>query len=58
MRLWHYKILEFLPNSQLIVQWRELNSIFKNKPSHILINYVYETDLTDLYDYSMMVIWK
>ena len=35
MRLWYYKILEFLPNSQLIAQWCELNSIFKNKPSHI-----------------------
>ena len=31
----NYKILDFLPNSQLIAQWRELNSIFKNKPNHI-----------------------
>ena len=42
MRLWHYKLIPFLPNSQLIAQWRELNSIFKKQDKHILINYVYE----------------
>lgn len=42
MRLWHYKLLPFLPKSQLLAQWRELNSIFKKQDKHILINYVYE----------------
>lgn len=42
MRLWHYKILPYLPKSQLIAQWRELNSIFKKQDKHILINYVYQ----------------
>lgn len=42
MRLWHYKLITFLPKSQLLAQWRELNSIFKKQDRHILINYIYE----------------
>lgn len=58
MRLWHYKLVEagLLPQSQLVGQWRELNSIFRNQPKHILINYVYEYPKNDLYTYSLMVI--
>ena len=56
MRLWHYKLIPFLPNSQLIAQWRELNSIFKKQDKHILINYVYEYQKLDLYIYSRLVI--
>ena len=56
MRLWHYKLIPFLPNSQLIAQWRELNSIFKKQDKHILINYVYEYPKQDLYIYSFMVL--
>lgn len=41
MRLWHKDIIEFLPQSQLVAQWRELNSIYQDQPNHILINYVY-----------------
>ena len=55
MRLWHYKLLPFLPKSQLIAQWRELNSIFKNKPNHILIEYVYGRP-SDLKAYAYKVI--
>lgn len=55
MRLWHYELLEFLPRSQLIAQWRELNSIFKKQDKHILINYVYEYDRVHLLAYSLMV---
>lgn len=51
MRLWHYKLIEFLPRSQLIAQWRELNSIFKKQDKHILINYVYEYPKEDLMEY-------
>lgn len=40
-RLWHIDLIEYLPKSQLIAQWRELNSIFKKQDNHILINYVY-----------------
>lgn len=55
MRLWHYKLIPFLPKSQLVAQWRELNSIFKKQDRHILINYVYEYPKHDLYVYSFMV---
>ena len=55
MRLWHYEMLPYIPKSQLIAQWRELNSIFKNKPKHILINYVYEYEDDNLRIYMLMV---
>lgn len=56
MRLWHYELIPYLPKSQLLAQWRELNSIFKNQPKHILINYVYEYPKNDLGIYSNLVI--
>lgn len=56
MRLWHYKLIPFLPNSQLIAQWRELNSIFKKQDKHILINYVYEYPKDDLFVYSYFIL--
>jgi len=56
MRLWHYKLIPYLPKSQLIAQWRELNSIYKNQPKHILINYVYEYPKANLAYYSALVI--
>lgn len=55
MRLWHYALIPCLPRSQLLAQWRELNSIFVNQPNHILINYVYN-DKVALYNYSKRVI--
>ena len=42
MRLWHIDLIPYLPKSQLIAQWRELNSIFKKEDKHILINYIYD----------------
>ena len=42
MRLWHIDLIPYLPKSQLVAQWRELNSIFKKQDKHILINYVYD----------------
>ena len=56
MRLWHYKLIPFLPKSQLIAQWRELNLIFKKQPKHILINYVYEYDKLDLLIYTTLIV--
>lgn len=55
MRLWHYKLIPFLPNSQLIAQWRELNSIFKKRDKHILINYIYEYPKDHLLSYADLV---
>ena len=56
MRLWHIDLIPYLPNSQLIAQWRELNSIFKKQDNHILINYIYDYDKDYLYIYSLNVI--
>lgn len=56
MRLWHWKILHYLPDGQLIAQWRELGSIFKKQNKHILINYVYEYPKHDLLVYSLLVL--
>lgn len=56
MRLWHYKLIHYLPKSQLLAQWRELNSIFKKQDKHILINYIYEYPKEDLGIYSNLVI--
>ncbi len=56
MRLWHYDLLPYLPKSQLIAQWRELNAIYKNQPKHILINYVYEYDKVHLLAYSLLLL--
>ena len=56
MRLWHSSLLPYLPKQQLVAQWRELNSIYKNQPKHILINYIYHYNKKELYIYSAMVI--
>ena len=56
MRLWETRILPYLPNSQLLSQWRECNSIFKNEPKHILINYVYEYDKVHLLAYTLILL--
>ena len=56
MRLWHYKLIPYLPTSQLTAQWKELNSIYKNQPRHLLINYVYDYSKDHLYSYSKLVI--
>lgn len=56
MRLWHIDLIPYLPKSQLLAQWRELNSIFKKQDKHILINYVYDYGKGYLYNYSRKVI--
>lgn len=57
MRLWHTDILPYLPRTQLLAQWRELNSIFKKQDKHILINYIYNYPTFDaLWTYSKILI--
>ena len=55
MRLWHIDLIPYLPKSQLLAQWRELNSIFKKQDKHILINYIYNYDKRYLLNYSQSV---
>ena len=40
MRLWHTELIPFIPKSQLLAQWRELNSIFV-KEDKTCINQLY-----------------
>lgn len=56
MRLWHYKLIPALPSSQLVSQWKELNSIYEKQDKHILINYVYKYHKIALFEYSLKVI--
>ena len=59
MRLWHRDLITYLPRSQLLAQWRELNLIFRKEPRHILINYIYANeykDKIDLFLYAKQVI--
>ena len=55
MRLWHVDLIPVLPRRQLFEQWRDLNSIFKNQPNHIMINWVYDYPKDHLYSYSLLV---
>ena len=56
MRLWHQSLLSVLPKSQLLAQWRELNSIFAKENRHILINYIYDYSKDDLFSYTQLVL--
>ena len=58
MRLWHIDLIPYLPKSQLIAQWRELNSIFKKQDNHILINYIYNYPKYYLQTYSKVVMYE
>lgn len=59
MRLWHYRLLPYLPELQLKGQLRELVAIMhdwrdKGKTNHLLINKVVEYPKADLYSYLCM----
>lgn len=56
MRLWHQSLLSILPKSQLLAQWRELNSIFAKEDRHILINYIYDYSKDDLLAYTQLAL--
>lgn len=56
LRLWHQDLLSVLPKSQLLAQWRELNSIYAKEDRHILINYIYDYPKDDLYAYTQLVL--
>lgn len=56
LRLWHQSLLSILPKSQLLAQWRELNSIFAKENRHILINYIYDYSKDDLFAYTQLVL--
>lgn len=56
MRLWNFKLLPYLPDSQLLAQKRECDLIWKDihngrKTNHILINYIWEYDTSNFVSY-------
>lgn len=60
MRLWHYRLIEYLPDLMLLGQWRELCAIVRKikdtgTPGHRLVNQIMEYPWQDLYEYSIMV---
>ena len=60
MRLWHYKIIPYLPDGQLLAQKRECDLMFRDylndkKTNHILINYVWKYPIDDLISYYSML---
>lgn len=55
LRLWHVDLISYLPKSQLLAQWRELNSIFVKEDKHVLINYIYDYPKSELYAYTNIV---
>lgn len=59
MRLWSWKLLPYLPKSQLLSQKRECDLIWKDiangkRTNHILINYIWEYD----YEYELSVYYS
>lgn len=60
MRLWHKELIPWLPNSQLLSQWRELVAIKRKidkvgTPNHLLVNKVLEYPRSHFVGYSYLV---
>lgn len=60
MRLWHYKLIEALPENQLKGQWRECGliayGIEKNgTPNHLLVNRVMDYPMDDFLTYCLLI---
>lgn len=60
MRLWHYKLLEYLPDNQLRGQWRECALIAhdletKGTTNHLLINKLMQYKKDDFLTYCFLV---
>lgn len=60
MRLWHYKLIPYLPNKMLISQWRELIAIKrqweKGTLKHRLVSYVMDYNKEYFYYYTYSVV--
>ena len=60
MRLWHKSLIPYLPNQQLLGQWRECCCIAKNisengTPNHILVNKIMDYTIEDFVRYGIEV---
>lgn len=63
MRLWHYKLIPYLPRQQMLSQLRECVAISKSihekgTPNHILVNKIMDYDLSEFRIYCNMVIYE
>lgn len=60
MRLWHYKLIPYLPNKMLISEWRELIAVKrqweKGTLKHKLVSYVMNREKITFYNYILDVI--
>lgn len=61
MRLWHYKLISYLPRQQLIAQWRECCAIANNLASkgtlnHLLVNKIIEYPISEFVNYTNIVL--
>lgn len=61
MRLWHVKLIQYLPREQLLSQLRECVCIAKsikekNTPSHILVNKIIDYPIDEFNSYCKLVI--
>ena len=60
MRLWHYKLIPYLPKQQLLGQWRECCSIKakivrEGKPNHILVDRIMDYPKDHFYTFCRLV---
>lgn len=61
MRLWHKNLIPYLPQKQLVAQWRECCAIARNiavkgTPNHLLVNKILEFPSIHFFIYSSMVV--
>lgn len=60
IRLWHYKLIPYLPNEQLVSQWRECIAIKrqweKGTLKHRLVSYVMDYDKNYFIAYVLQVV--
>lgn len=55
MRLWHWALISCLPTSLLKQQVKDLEKIMVSQPKNIIINYIYEYEKKDLFEYAIYV---
>jgi uncharacterized protein (TIGR02328 family) len=61
MRLWHKYLIPYLPQKQLVVQWRECCAIARNiavngTPNHLLVNKILKFPTIHFFIYASMII--
>lgn len=56
MKLWHYKLITYLPNELLLNQWEDLNEIFNNHGDITNFDYIFDYPDYYLYNYSRRIL--